>query len=233
MTDQHDLPWDMRPVTARDIVIVAAFTVVACLAGAALLYGPLRARFGPPAPAAEEAANAAPVEVALEEDAAQAAPTSQPAVDQGADAQLGEAIFIESCAACHSIGGGRLVGPDLEGVVALRDYDWLFKWIKEPDVLLAAGDPLAVQMLEEYNNLPMPNMGLSDDDVTAVMAFLEGPQETAAEEPGTEPPAETVVALPEGDAAIGRALFTGEAALANGGPACIGCHGMSGIGNAS
>ena len=36
---------------------------------------------------------------------------------QPASAQeSGQQIFQKSCAACHSIGGGRLVGPDLAGV---------------------------------------------------------------------------------------------------------------------
>ena len=28
-------------------------------------------------------------------------------------AQDGEALFKQNCAACHKVGGGRLVGPDL------------------------------------------------------------------------------------------------------------------------
>ena len=53
---------------------------------------------------------------------------------QSADA--GEAIFQSSCASCHTVGEGDLVGPDLEGVTARRDSDWLTRWILAPDVML-------------------------------------------------------------------------------------------------
>ncbi|MBI4607901.1 MAG: cytochrome c [Candidatus Rokubacteria bacterium] len=36
----------------------------------------------------------------------------------------GQAIFQEKCVSCHTIGGGRLVGPDLQGVTARRDREW-------------------------------------------------------------------------------------------------------------
>lgn len=48
----------------------------------------------------------------------------------------------------------------------------------------------------------------------------------AAEAPAAEAPAAEATAEP-GDAAIGKALFTGEAKFANGGPSCISCHSAS------
>ena len=47
---------------------------------------------------------------------ARAAPTAQ-------DAAQGQAIFVQKCASCHTIGGGKLVGPDLKGVTATRPRD--------------------------------------------------------------------------------------------------------------
>ena len=41
-----------------------------------------------------------------------------------ARAELGEEIFQSKCSACHSIGGGRRVGPDLAGVMERRTKDW-------------------------------------------------------------------------------------------------------------
>ena len=37
-----------------------------------------------------------------------------------AQAKTGEEIFQSGCNACHTIGGGRLVGPDLLGVSERR-----------------------------------------------------------------------------------------------------------------
>ncbi len=85
----------------------------------------------------------------------------------------GQALFQEKCAACHTIGGGKLVGPDLKGVTARRDPQWLARWIQEPDKVLSGGDPIATQLLAEFNNVPMPNLGLTDQQVAALVAYLE------------------------------------------------------------
>ena len=39
--------------------------------------------------------------------------------------ELGADIFQQQCAACHTIGGGTLVGPDLQDVTSRRDREWL------------------------------------------------------------------------------------------------------------
>src|SRR4030065_1033317 len=40
-------------------------------------------------------------------------------------AERGEGIFQQKCSACHTVGGGRSVGPDLAGVTSTRDRAWL------------------------------------------------------------------------------------------------------------
>lgn len=39
---------------------------------------------------------------------------------------LGKYLFTKQCAACHTIGLGDKIGPDLLGVTLTRDHDWLF-----------------------------------------------------------------------------------------------------------
>ncbi|GIW52203.1 MAG: hypothetical protein KatS3mg081_1558 [Gemmatimonadales bacterium] len=85
----------------------------------------------------------------------------------------GQDLFGRQCAACHTIGGGSVFGPDLLGVTGRRDRAWLLRWIKEPDKVLAQGDPIAVELLAQFNNLPMPNLQLSDRQVEAVLSYLE------------------------------------------------------------
>jgi mono/diheme cytochrome c family protein len=138
-----------------------------------------------------------------------------------ASPERGRAVFQEKCVACHTIGEGDRVGPDLAGVTARRDGAWLTRWIAAPDRMLGANDPIATELLRQYRNVPMPNQGLTAEEVAAVVAYLGAP--AAAATAGAAP-------LPPGDAAAGRELFTGARPLANGGPACIACHSIAGLG---
>jgi protein SCO1/2 len=85
----------------------------------------------------------------------------------------GASLFMTRCSACHSIGGqdGKL-GPDLAGVVERRPRAWLRRMIKEPDRLRAEKDAVAIALLAKYRGVPMPNLRLSDDDVTQVVEFI-------------------------------------------------------------
>ena len=157
---------------------------------------------------------------------ARAAPPAQ-------SSEEGHAIFEQKCAACHTIGGGKLVGPDLKGVTEQREKDWLARWISAPDKMLAEKDPTAVQLLQEFNGVPMPNLGLSEADVQLLLAFLEheaGGPEAEAEHQPAQVPAPAPAAVPAGDPALGEALFTGTTRFENGGPPCMACPCIAGIG---
>ncbi len=84
------------------------------------------------------------------------------------DIKKGEALFAaKGCVACHKIGGGKLVGPDLKGVTARRDEKWLKSMILRPDVMVKEDD-LAKKLLGEYF-VPMPNQNV---DPKAELPFL-------------------------------------------------------------
>jgi len=156
---------------------------------------------------------------------AQAAPPAQ-------SPEEGHAIFEQKCAACHTVGGGKLVGPDLQGVTTQRDEDWLRRWLVAPDKMLAEKDPIATQLLQEFNGVPMPNLGLSEADARLILAFLEhegGGPEAETEQQSAQAPAPAPVAISAGDPALGQALFAGSARFQNGAPACMSCHTVAGI----
>ncbi len=90
-----------------------------------------------------------------------------------AAAETGQQIYQSRCSACHTIGGGKTIGPDLAGVSSRREESWLIRQIKEPDRLLAEKDPIAIQLLQEANGIPMVPLGLTDADVSAVIEYLK------------------------------------------------------------
>ncbi len=79
--------------------------------------------------------------------------------------------FESKCLACHSVGQGKKLGPDVAGVTKRRSDAWLFRWMKEPDKMLET-DADAKAMLKEYNNIPMPNQGLSDAEIKQYIKYF-------------------------------------------------------------
>ena len=128
----------------------------------------------------------------------------------------GEALFQQKCAACHVTGSDRLVGPGLAGVTTRRDRAWLKRFIMQPDQVLASGDSIANALLQEYGGIPMPNIGTTDAEAEALIAFLGGAQASA-------PPA-VVEQATEEQIVLGQDLFQGTRRLTNGGPTCNSCH---------
>jgi len=85
----------------------------------------------------------------------------------------GQYLFTTRCAACHTIGHGDGVGPDLLGVTGRRDRAWLARFIATPDQLLAEGDPIATKLFAQYKQVQMPNLRLGEADVALLLKYLE------------------------------------------------------------
>ncbi|OQX81108.1 MAG: hypothetical protein B6D61_01150, partial [Bacteroidetes bacterium 4484_249] len=93
-----------------------------------------------------------------------------------------------TCGACHSIGKGRLVGPDLKGVTERRDEAWLISFIRSSQTMVKNGDAEAVKIFDEYK-IPMPDNNLSDDQIKGILNYIKNPVE-AVTKPAEEKPAE-------------------------------------------
>jgi mono/diheme cytochrome c family protein len=92
--------------------------------------------------------------------------TAQPDIDKGK-----ELFAQKGCSACHKIGGGKLVGPDLKGVTARRDKQWIAKMILRPD-LMVKEDPTAKDLFKTFMTA-MPNQNVPEGDLPALMSFLK------------------------------------------------------------
>jgi protein SCO1 len=85
----------------------------------------------------------------------------------------GQRLFASKCSACHTIGKGDRLGPDLAGVSARRERAWIARYIQEPDEVLAKGDPIATALYNKFKRIGMPNLRLGSSDVADLVSFLE------------------------------------------------------------
>jgi len=101
----------------------------------------------------------------------------------------GEYTFRNHCAACHTVGEGDRIGPDLAGVTKSRQRAWLQKYLLAPDKVLASGDPVATKLFEKFKRVPMPNLALSPDDVSVILEYLEQQEKSGTASPRAVPAA--------------------------------------------
>ncbi|HXB71229.1 MAG TPA: SCO family protein [Candidatus Acidoferrales bacterium] len=94
----------------------------------------------------------------------------------------GAYLFQTRCAACHTIGEGDSLGPDLLSVTTVRKPDWLAGMIGAPNEMLSNRDPIATALFAKYKELRMPNLRLGDVDVNALIGYLKA--QDAAHEAG-------------------------------------------------
>ncbi len=87
------------------------------------------------------------------------------------EAVQGKLNFESKCLACHSVGEGKKLGPDIAGVTKRRSDAWLTRWLKAPEKMLET-DADAKAMLKEFNNLPMPNQGLGDAEIKQYIKYF-------------------------------------------------------------
>lgn len=137
--------------------------------------------------------------------------------------------FRQNCMSCHTIGGGRITGPDLKDVAQRKDRQWLARFIENPKQFLDGGDPYAAKLKEEARGVMMPPIpGITIDransllDLIAAESLLEKSQ-FAGLSIGDQP-------FTHADIVAGLNIFLGTKRLQNGGPACISCHTIIDVG---
>jgi hypothetical protein len=96
---------------------------------------------------------------------------------------------------------------------------WLKRFIMQPDQVLASGDSIANALLQVYQ-VPMPNLGITDAEAEALIAFLSGAEAAG----GTNAPQAAVKPATEEQIILGQNLFQGTTRFTHGGPTCNACH---------
>lgn len=133
--------------------------------------------------------------------------------------------FRQNCVSCHTIGGGRLTGPDLKDVTKRQDREWLVKFLLDPRAVIDSGDPYAAKILEESRNVPMPTPpGITPERAEKLLDLIEA--ESQLEESQFKGLKISTAPFTDADRARGRAIFLGLQRLEAGGAACISCHSM-------
>lgn len=150
---------------------------------------------------------------------------------QGQDAPSEETIafFEANCMSCHTIGGGRLTGPDLEGVAERRELDWLSKFIIDPKGVIDSGDPYAAKLFQDARGVYMTKVpGIDRKLAEKLVTFIT--VESAKESSrfaGLQISDRPLTAV---DVERGERLFRGAESFASGAPTCLACHTVYGIG---
>jgi len=138
-------------------------------------------------------------------------------------ADEGQDLFKSTCAACHTIGNGRLVGPDLLDVSERRNQEWMVSFIKSSTAMINSGDAEASAVFKEFNNLLMPDNNYSDAQINNILAYINlGVSSKDSSE--AKPISDILDGTTSKNIQNGLQLFSGKQQLANSGASCSSCH---------
>lgn len=147
-------------------------------------------------------------------------------------AQEAADFFRQNCFSCHTIGGGRLTGPDLKNVAERQERDWLVRFMNNPRGVIDSGDPYAQELLRQARGVVMPSIvGMTPGRASSLLDLIEA--ESPLEESHFKGLQISDRPFGEQDIALGRQVFVGEKRLVNSGPACLSCHTVKGLGGLS
>jgi len=85
-------------------------------------------------------------------------------------ATTGKEVYDQMCLACHRI-GKKFIGPAPNGIFERRTPEWIMNMILNPEGMVK-DDPLAKDLLIEFNGSPMANQGLTEEQARAVLEYF-------------------------------------------------------------
>ncbi len=82
----------------------------------------------------------------------------------------GQEIYNKMCTACHRP-NKKFIGPAQAGVMERRTPEWIMNMILNPEEMVQK-DPLAKELLAEFNGAPMANQNLTQEEARAVLEYF-------------------------------------------------------------
>lgn len=140
----------------------------------------------------------------------------------------GEQLFKQRCTACHTVGGGKLIGPDLANLQVRRTEEWIIKFVHSSQSVIKSGDTTAVTVFNQHNKVVMPDQDLNDNQIKSIVAYIAA-NSPDVNNPNVKTPLQifNAASITAADIENGKNLFEGLTKLTNGGPACISCHNIN------
>ncbi len=85
-------------------------------------------------------------------------------------AEQGKLLFESKCIICHNV-NQKLIGPALAGISSRRTPEWIMNMMLNPEEMQRENEA-AKQLLKEYNNVPMTDLQLSEEEARQILEFL-------------------------------------------------------------
>lgn len=82
----------------------------------------------------------------------------------------GQEVFKSKCSACHKP-AKKFIGPAPTGITERRSPEWIMNMILDPEGMVK-NDPIAKQLLIEYNGSPMANQNLTEEEARSILEYF-------------------------------------------------------------
>lgn len=85
-------------------------------------------------------------------------------------AAKGEEVYKMNCTACHKA-DKKFIGPAPKGILERRTPEWVMNMILNPEEMTQK-DPLAHDLLLEFNGSPMANQHMSEEQARQMLEYF-------------------------------------------------------------
>jgi mono/diheme cytochrome c family protein len=85
----------------------------------------------------------------------------------------GRILFQTNCSSCHNI-HNEVLGPQLASITKKRTEDWLLRFIRNSQSVIAGGDSYAIFLFERYHHQVMPSFRtLNETEIKSILHYIE------------------------------------------------------------